>query len=247
MARNVGDLALLLSVMAGPDPRVPHGARRPRHRVRAAGLRHARRAAGRAVGRPRRRLRGRRRGRRGRGRVRRRVFAAAGATVVGGAPRPSPRPTTPSAPCAPGTFQARLRRRCSPSTPTTSSSRWPTTSAPASTSPAPTSPAPTPSAPPSPSGCASSSPTYDVLVLPVSQVPPFPADQEYPTEINGEADGDLPRLDARLLLHHRHRLPGDLRAVRHAPPTGCRSASSSSRRTARTGSCSRSRRRSRRS
>ena len=26
---------------------------------------------------------------------------------------------------------------------------------------------------------------YDVLVLPVSQVPPFPADQEYPTEING--------------------------------------------------------------
>ncbi|WP_109510473.1 amidase [Nocardioides speluncae] len=28
--------------------------------------------------------------------------------------------------------------------------------------------------------------TYDVLVLPVSQVPPFPADQEFPTEINGE-------------------------------------------------------------
>ena len=27
--------------------------------------------------------------------------------------------------------------------------------------------------------------TYDVLVLPTSQVPPFPADQEYPTEING--------------------------------------------------------------
>ena len=26
---------------------------------------------------------------------------------------------------------------------------------------------------------------YDVLVLPVSQVPPFPADQEFPTEING--------------------------------------------------------------
>ena len=26
---------------------------------------------------------------------------------------------------------------------------------------------------------------YDVLVLPVSQVPPFPADQEYPTEIDG--------------------------------------------------------------
>ncbi len=27
--------------------------------------------------------------------------------------------------------------------------------------------------------------TYDVLVLPVSQVPPFPADQEFPTAING--------------------------------------------------------------
>src|SRR4029077_15335062 len=26
---------------------------------------------------------------------------------------------------------------------------------------------------------------YDVLLLPTSQVPPFPADQEYPTEING--------------------------------------------------------------
>ena len=28
--------------------------------------------------------------------------------------------------------------------------------------------------------------SYDVLVLPVSQVPPFPADEEYPTEINGQ-------------------------------------------------------------
>ena len=27
--------------------------------------------------------------------------------------------------------------------------------------------------------------SYDVLVLPVSQVPPFPADQEFPTAING--------------------------------------------------------------
>ncbi|MFL6002515.1 MAG: amidase [Nocardioides sp.] len=27
--------------------------------------------------------------------------------------------------------------------------------------------------------------SYDVLLLPVSQVPPFPAEQEYPTEING--------------------------------------------------------------
>jgi amidase len=28
--------------------------------------------------------------------------------------------------------------------------------------------------------------SYDVLVLPVSQVPPFPADQEFPTSINGQ-------------------------------------------------------------
>jgi amidase len=28
--------------------------------------------------------------------------------------------------------------------------------------------------------------SYDVLALPVSQVPPFPADQEFPTEINGK-------------------------------------------------------------
>ncbi len=31
--------------------------------------------------------------------------------------------------------------------------------------------------------------SYDVLVLPVSQVPPFPADQEFPTEINGQPMG----------------------------------------------------------
>ncbi|HYH34814.1 MAG TPA: amidase family protein, partial [Nocardioides sp.] len=31
---------------------------------------------------------------------------------------------------------------------------------------------------------------YDLLVLPVSQVPPFPADQEYPTEINGRPTAD---------------------------------------------------------
>ncbi len=30
---------------------------------------------------------------------------------------------------------------------------------------------------------------YDVLVLPVSQVPPFPADQEFPHEINGKPQG----------------------------------------------------------
>ena len=86
---------------------------------------------------------------------------------------------------------------------------------------------------------------HDLLVLPASQVPPFPADQEFPTEINGQPHGELPRLDAGLLPDHRHRLPGDLGPVRAHHVTGCRSASSSWRRTARTGSCSRSPRRSR--
>lgn len=31
---------------------------------------------------------------------------------------------------------------------------------------------------------------HDLLVLPAAQVPPFPADQEYPTQINGEPVGD---------------------------------------------------------
>ena len=81
-------------------------------------------------------------------------------------------------------FWARFGR-CWPSGRTPSSRRWPTTSGPAGRSPEPTSPAPMPSARPSPRRCASSSARYDVLLLPVSQVPPFPADQEYPTAING--------------------------------------------------------------
>ena len=57
--------------------------------------------------------------------------------------------------------------------------------------------------------------SYDVLVLPVSQVPPFPADQEFPTADQRPADGELPRLDAL-------GLPGDRdRAARRSP---CRAA-----------------------
>ena len=144
--------------IAGPDPRVPHGARRPGRGVRPAaspatlaGLRVAlspptsaalfevdargRRASSSAAGAG---LRGRRRARSSR------------RTPT------SPRPTTPSAPCAPGTSRP-ASASCSPRTPTRSSSRWPTTSAPARRSPAPTSPAPTRSAPRWPSGCARSS------------------------------------------------------------------------------------------
>ena len=55
---------------------------------------------------------------------------------------------------------------------------------------------------------------YDVLVLPVSQVPPFPADQEYPTDDQRRADDDVPGLDALGVLHHRDRLSRDLGAGR---------------------------------
>ena len=65
-------------------------------------------------------------------------------------------------------FQAGFGDAAAPSTPTRSSSRWPTTSGPARRSPAPTSPAPTRSAPRCRRRCARSSTSYDVLVLPVS-------------------------------------------------------------------------------
>ena len=55
---------------------------------------------------------------------------------------------------------------------------------------------------------------HDVLLLPTSQVPPFPVEQEFPETINGAGDAGLPGLDALGVLHHRHRLPGDLRPGR---------------------------------
>ena len=56
MARNVGDLALLLSVMAGPDPRAPQALGDPGivFAPPVSGIAH--RAAGRGLGRPRRAL-----------------------------------------------------------------------------------------------------------------------------------------------------------------------------------------------
>ena len=130
MARDVADLALLLSVIAGPDPRVLPGPLRVGVGLLAARRGAAPGPAGRAVARPRRRLR-RRPGGRSRGRVRgpgvhraRRV----------GRRRRTPRcrrRRTPSAPCAPGTSRP-SSGTCSPRTPTRSSSRWPTTSAPGS-------------------------------------------------------------------------------------------------------------------
>ena len=65
MARTVGDVALLLSVIAGPDPRVPLALGDPGAAFASAARRHARRAAGRLHRRPRRRPDGRPPGRGG--------------------------------------------------------------------------------------------------------------------------------------------------------------------------------------
>ena len=141
MARNVGDLALLLSVMAGPDRRTPFALGDPGATFAPAARRHPQRPPGRAVDRPRRRLRRRRRGRR-RGRR-----------------RPPPR-SPPAGPSVARThpdlsladdvfrtlrawqFQAAFGDAARRAPRRRSSSRSPTTSAPASRSPAPTSPAP---------------------------------------------------------------------------------------------------------
>ena len=70
--------------------------------------------------------------------------------------------------------------------------------------------------------------SYDVLVLPVSQVPPFPADQEFPAAINGQPMATYLDWMRVGVLHHRHRLPGDLGAGRADPrrTAGRRSRSS---------------------
>ena len=56
--------------------------------------------------------------------------------------------------------------------------------------------------------------SYDVLVLPAAQVPPFPVEQEFPTEINGQPMASYLDWMQRGVPHHRHRLPGDLGARR---------------------------------
>ena len=184
MARNVDDLALLLSVLAGPDPRVPLALGDPGAAFAPPVTGLAPGPARRRVDRPRRPDRGRRGGgggRRGDG-----GHPGRGGRAGGGR-APGPRPRRGHLPHAARLdLPSRFPATCSPSTPTSSSRRWPTTSAPARGWAAPTSPAPTGSSRPSarPRGCSSR--PYDVLLLPTSQVPPFPADQEYPADINGK-------------------------------------------------------------
>ena len=130
MARNVDDLALLLSVIAGPDRRAPFGAGRPRPprspRRWPAPSRAARRdVASTSAARSRSTTRWPPWSRRRRARSQRRRHGG------DARPRPVARPTTRSAPCAPGSSRRRSAT-CSPSTPTRSRPRWPTTSAQAS-------------------------------------------------------------------------------------------------------------------
>ena len=184
MARNVDDLALLLSVLAGPDPRVPLALGDPGATFAPpvmGSLQGLRVAVSTDLG--------------GLIEVDAEVAAVVEATAdapgrgrrAGSRPRSrtSPSARTPSARCARGRSRP-ASGTSSPSTPTSSSRRSPTTSAPARGWPAPTSPAPTSSSRRSARPRACSSSRYDVLLLPTSQVPPFPADQEYPADINGQ-------------------------------------------------------------
>ena len=61
---------------------------------------------------------------------------------------------------------------------------------------------------------------YDVLALPVSQVVPFPVESRVAARDRRRPDGLLPRVDALVLAHHRHRASRDLGAGRLHRPTG---------------------------
>ena len=159
------------------------------------------------------------------------VFAGAGAAVAAAHPdlaerrRDLPHPARLA-------LAGQASARCSPSTPTRSSSRSPTTSGSARASAAPTSPRPTPSRTALSERMRPFFASYDVLVLPVSQVPPFPADQEYPAR---RSTGGRWRPTwtgcARRTSSPSPAVPA-ISVPAAPPPTGCRSGSRSSRRTA---------------
>ena len=148
MARNVGDLALLLSVMAGPDRAYAVRARRPRSRVRAARRRHRSPGCGSPCpptsAAP---FEVDDRGRRGRVRVRDDVRRRRRHRRRG-EPRPVARPTTSSAPCGPGSSRPAFGELLAEHPDGVQGSPSPTTSGPGSRSPAPTSPARSSAAPP---------------------------------------------------------------------------------------------------
>ena len=69
---------------------------------------------------------------------------------------------------------------------------------------------------------------YDYFVLPVTQVSPFDVDHPLSDAGGRDADGDLPRLDALVLVRHLHGEPGHLGAGRLHVGEACPSASRSS-------------------
>ena len=67
--------------------------------------------------------------------------------------------------------------------------------------------------------------TYEFLISPVSQVPPFDVKQRYVDRDRRGADGDLHRLDEVLLLRHRRRSARRSRCPAASRLKGCPSAS----------------------
>ena len=61
---------------------------------------------------------------------------------------------------------------------------------------------------------------YDFLVLPVTSVPPFSADEEYPREVAGKTFDELPGVDGAVLVDHCDRPACDLgaRGIRSCRP-----------------------------
>ena len=226
MARNVGDLALLLSVMAGPDPRAPQALGDPGVVVRAAGrparwpgcgsrCRSTSAAPSRSTTRSRRWSSGRPA-----------VFEAPGRPSPRRTRR-SPRPTTPSARCGPGTsrrgFGALLAEHPD-DVQAVAGRQHPGRRAPHRRRRGPRL-QPAHRALRADARVLHRPRRAGAADLAGAAVPGRPG---VPDRDQRQADGDLPRLDAGLLPDHRHRLPGDLGAGRRAPPTGCRSASRSS-------------------
>ncbi|MBM7519055.1 amidase [Nocardioides nitrophenolicus] len=182
MARNVGDLALLLSVMAGPDPRAPQALGQPGATFASpgvaslAGLRvalsvdldgafavdHEVAAVVEAAG---------------------AALASAGASVSGAAPDLSLADDTFRTLRA-WHFQAKLGRLLAAHPDSFKQSLADNIRAGESLTGADVARAYTQRTALSET-MRTFFGSYDVLVLPVSQVPPFPATQEFPTEING--------------------------------------------------------------
>ena len=233
MARNVGDLALLLSVIAGPDRNTPFALSDPGARFGPAGERHAGRAAGRPVRRPGRRDRGRRRGRRRGGPHRPRP-----------SPPPAPRWRRPRPTCRfaddvfrtlrAWQFQAAFADELAQHPDAFKPSLADNIRAGEEVSGADVARA---YAQRTTVMGADARVPHDLRRAGAAdlEVPPFPADQEYPADDQRAGPGDVPGLDAPGYLITVSGCPA-ISVPAAPPPTVCRSGSSSWPRTAPTGS-----------